>query len=85
MVTRWEREGRKKRLEYGNNRQKALYIKQISNECLLYDIENKIQYLVATYNENNLRYFTSYIVLFLYLLYKIKDVREKQIVVHFKL
>ena len=36
--------------EYGINRYKQLYLKQISNKDLLYSTGNYIQYLVITYN-----------------------------------
>ena len=37
--------------EYGINRYKRLYIKEISNKDLLYSTGNYIQYLVINYNE----------------------------------
>ena len=36
--------------EFGINRYKLLYIKQISNKDLLYNTGNYIQYIVITYN-----------------------------------
>ena len=44
------KEGEKINQEYGINRYKLLYIKQISNKDLLYSTGNYIQYLVINYN-----------------------------------
>ena len=45
-----EREQGGTKKEYGINRYKLLYIKQISNKDLLYSTGNYTQYLIITYN-----------------------------------
>ena len=53
MVTRGEREEEGKNQKYVINT--LPYIKQISNKDILYNTGNNIQYLVITYNGNNMK------------------------------
>ena len=53
MVTKGEREGGSEEginWEYKTNRNKLLYVKQVSNKDLLYITGNYTQYLIITYN-----------------------------------
>ena len=50
MVTKGECKWRKISQEYGINRYKVLYIKQISNNDLVYSTGNNIHYSLVNYN-----------------------------------
>ena len=55
MVTKWERGWRRINQEFGINRYKLLYMKQVNNKVLLYSTVNYNQYSVISHNGKEMK------------------------------